>query len=156
MSLATDHRQLQHCEVIDRELFESSGDAAALLEQSDGPLHYVSPPVGLVIEASAPSNAAFLIRPLWDHRFDSAPMKPLADPPEAVAPITGEALGPSTHLATGLPNLDRVEHGGKALRLVGLPGADLHCQRQTVAIGHEVQFCAETASRAPESVVRWL
>lgn len=89
-----------------------------------------------------------LVRPLWDHRPNAVPSQPVADTRVAVPLVTGDVTGTRTPA-----NPNRVHESLELSRLVPLSGRDGGGQGQASAVSNQMQFAAESASRAAQSVV---
>ena len=143
---------------MDRELLETRGDAARLLQPPDAVLDRVASPVrGAVERRPAPGSVCAtlnLVAALGDHGAHAVPAKPRADTRVAVAPVAGEGGGPSARPAGRVArDADGVEHLRGVAALVRLPGAERNGEWQARAVRDEVQLGGEPAAAAPQGVV---
>lgn len=98
-----------------------------------------------------------MIRPLVvalrDHGLDTVVAQPLADPGIAVPLVADEALRSHSRTTQGLGDGDLIHHRFDASGIVDLTRGHFDGDRKALAVSNHVEFAAESASRAAQSVV---
>ena len=147
-----DHRQLHCCEVVECQLVEARRHRSALLQPADALLDHRPTLVRLPVKLD-PAIVGPLVLATRDDGLDPVPPQPKADALIAVALVTGQLHRPATRPPALLRDADQVQDALALGGLVTLPAGDLGGQRQAVAVADQVDFRAETAAGAAESVV---
>src|SRR5215210_7886000 len=143
---ALEHRQLDHGEEVDGELFEARGEAAMLLE----PAHDAFDDVALPVRAAVELWTRALIRPRRNHRANAALSQVAAHRGKAVALVARQGARPRAPV----PEPHAAQRGLDLPRLVRLPGGERRGQRDAAAVDHQVELGAEAATRAAERMIR--
>jgi len=150
-----DHRYLEHRQKVYRELLEPSRNSAALFEPADALLDDAPPAIRLFVELQ---GSTVMIRPLIlslrDHCADPVITSPLANARIAVPLIPSQALRAHSRATQWLRDLNLVHRRFEAGGVVDLTSGYLCRDRKALAVSNQVEFAAESASRAAQSVVR--
>jgi hypothetical protein len=134
------------------ELLVAGGDSAKPLQTIDAALNNVPPLVGFFVELAL---ACFLVLLVRDDRLDATLAQPLAQPSRRVALISSDLrwlLRPCYRF---------LQQGDRLLCLMFLPWTDRYRDGRTLPVADQVQFGAEPAPAAAQSVVlrfagRWI
>src|SRR5512146_133706 len=160
MEVLTDHGEMHEGEVAHSEFLIARGDAARLFEAAHAPLDSFAPAIVLTVEVRGAMAAAFacpaLRVRLGNARHDVPLLERAPHAAQTVTPVQGRALRPHARPAPAPPDAHAVEHRFDEARLVGLPGTEYHVDGQSTAFNGQMQFGAEAAAAASQSVIRGL
>lgn len=152
-----DDREVDHGDVVPRQLLEARRHSPALLKPAHAALDHVPASVLLLVEASVPANAPDLIAALRNHRLDLAAVQPATNPPVAVTLVRCKGVRTTTRPpGSRVRDPHRVEAVLEALRLVRLPGCHDGGEWQASPVGYEVDLRPPAAPRSAECLVRRL
>jgi len=124
------------------ELIVASGDAAELLELAEKAFDAVASTVAFFVERhfSTPGRQG------WDHRFDAIQSQPFTD-----------SVGVVTHVQTGgFQNIflrQAFIQGFELAAVMSLPRGHVECDRTVFVDGGDVDFCAKSPARPPQSLI---
>lgn len=150
--MPSNHSQLNAAQVMDGQFLEASRNSARLLEPTDATLDDVAAPVLLRVKSRrSPPAVRDVVQPLGNDRTYPVTTQPLADAAMAVGSIPGPLLRAPP--AVRPMDADGIEHRFGVQGLARLTGTELDRQRQSGAIGDQVQLRAPASAATPERVV---
>src|SRR5215471_5212074 len=148
------HRDLDHGQEVQSELFETSTNPSAFFEPADALLNDAATSVGFSIEFLWSSTAvdSRVVSPR-DHAGDMVGSKPFADSGEIVAFVSRQTFRSLADSARRLRDGNLVHQGLDPCRVMDLTGGHLRGEGKALTVNHQVEFCAESSPGAAKTVV---
>lgn len=137
-----DHGELDHCEEVGGEFFESCGDPPATLKPADAAFDAVALAVASTIELGRPASlTAMCLAFLRDHGAQAVLPAPVTDTRDVVRLVPGHGVGPAA--AT---DRDAIEQRLEPCGFVSLTGTDARGQRDALGVGYQMKLRTPTPS----------
>ena len=148
------HGELQHAQVVDGKFFIARRDAPVFLEPPNAAFDNVTLSVGVPVKFyGAPPMAADFIRLLRNDGLDSVLPQPLSNAGVAVSFVPSQTVGTPAGSTARLIDPHALHELFKAGRFMTLPWSQMDCERQAVAIGHQVQFGGKPPPGAAQRLI---
>lgn len=148
------HCEFDHGQEVDGKLLESCSDPSSFFEPTDALLDDAPASIGGLVEQERSTlMVGSLVVPLRDHGTDAVLPEPLANARVAVSFVPGQTVGPRPGPSEGLGDGNALHHRLDPRGIVDLTGGDFRREGKALTVSDQVDFAAESAPRAAQSVV---